>query len=147
MTKVSGKTSTKADFVTKANTFIEGVMSGEVPACKQVIAACERQKKDLERQHDENFAYVFDAAKANRVCMFISNLQHVKGELAGQKIKLEPWQCFIICVVFGWSGGKLLVSASYKDAKVKAAEMKESRKKGGTGLELGEGPAADDAAE
>ena len=53
----------------------------------------------------------------------------------------------LVCVVFGWSGGKLLVSASYKDAKVKAAEMKESRKKGGTGLELGEETAADDAAE
>jgi len=46
----------------------------------------------------------------------------------------------LVCVVFGWSGGKLLVSASYKDAKVKAAEMKESRKKGG-GLDLGEQPA------
>ena len=51
----------------------------------------------------------------------------------------------LVCVVFGWSGGKLLVSSSYKDAKVKAAEMKESRKKGGTGFELGEA-AGDDAA-
>lgn len=102
MTKVSGKTSTKTDFVTKANKFIEDVLSGEVPACKQVIAACERQQKDLQRQDDENFAYIFDAAKANRVCMFISNLQHVKGELAGQKIKLEPWQCFILTTCFGW---------------------------------------------
>ena len=51
----------------------------------------------------------------------------------------------LVCIVFGWSGGKLLVSSSYKDAKVKAAEMKESRKQGGT-LELGETP-ADDAAE
>jgi uncharacterized membrane protein YbhN (UPF0104 family) len=44
----------------------------------------------------------------------------------------------LVCIVFGWSGGKLLVTASYKDAKVKAAEMKESRKKGGAGFELGE---------
>src|SRR6476469_7131025 len=44
----------------------------------------------------------------------------------------------LVCIVFGWSGGKLLVSSSYKDAKVKAAEMKESRKKGGAGFELGE---------
>src|SRR5262245_26356561 len=51
----------------------------------------------------------------------------------------------LVCMVFGWSGGKLLVSSSYKDAKVKAAEMKESRKKGG-GLELGEETAGDDAA-
>jgi uncharacterized membrane protein YbhN (UPF0104 family) len=48
----------------------------------------------------------------------------------------------LVCVVFGWSGGKLLVSSSYKDAKVKAAEMKASRKEG-KGLELGEAPADD----
>jgi uncharacterized membrane protein YbhN (UPF0104 family) len=33
----------------------------------------------------------------------------------------------LMCVVFGWSGGSTLVKSSYSDAKVKAAEMKESR--------------------
>ena len=33
----------------------------------------------------------------------------------------------LVCWVFGWSGGKALVRQSYDDAKVKAAEMKESR--------------------
>ncbi len=37
----------------------------------------------------------------------------------------------LICVVFGWRGGSALVKTSYADAKVKAAEMKESRKTGG----------------
>jgi hypothetical protein len=36
----------------------------------------------------------------------------------------------LICIVFGWSGGSALVRSSYSDAKVKAAEMKESRKEG-----------------
>ncbi len=35
----------------------------------------------------------------------------------------------LVCVVFGWSGGSTLVRGSYKDAKVKAAEMKASRGK------------------
>ena len=52
----------------------------------------------------------------------------------------------LVCVVFGWSGGKLLVTSSYKDAKVKAAEMKEARKKG-EGLGLGEETPAEGAAE
>src|SRR4051794_12327173 len=43
----------------------------------------------------------------------------------------------LVCIVFGWSGGKLLVSSSYKDAKVKAAEMKASRKEG-KGFDIGE---------
>jgi hypothetical protein len=41
--------------------------------------------------------------------------------------------CFavvLVCIVFGWSGGSKLVRDSYSDAKVKATEMKESRKKG-----------------
>ena len=33
----------------------------------------------------------------------------------------------IVCVVFGWSGGKKLVGESYDEAKVRASEMKASR--------------------
>jgi uncharacterized membrane protein YbhN (UPF0104 family) len=33
----------------------------------------------------------------------------------------------LVCIVFGWSGGRKLVSESYDEAKVKAAEMKASR--------------------
>jgi uncharacterized membrane protein YbhN (UPF0104 family) len=43
----------------------------------------------------------------------------------------------LMCIVFGWSGGSALVKTSYSDAKVKAAEMKTSRKEG-KGL-LGDG--------
>ena len=46
----------------------------------------------------------------------------------------------LVCVVFGWSGGKLLVGSSYKDAKVKAAEMKASRKEGKGLDDIGEAP-------
>ena len=33
----------------------------------------------------------------------------------------------LVCIVFGWSGGKKLVRESYDDAKVKASEMRTSR--------------------
>ncbi len=33
----------------------------------------------------------------------------------------------LVCIVFGWKGGSALVKSSYVDAKVKAAEMKDSR--------------------
>jgi uncharacterized membrane protein YbhN (UPF0104 family) len=33
----------------------------------------------------------------------------------------------LVCIVFGWSGGKKLVRESYDDAKVKASEMRASR--------------------
>ncbi|WP_278455073.1 terminase large subunit [Sutterella wadsworthensis] len=36
------------------------------------------------------------------MCRFIELLTHTKGELAGQRIKLEPWQVFILTTAFGW---------------------------------------------
>jgi multisubunit Na+/H+ antiporter MnhC subunit len=36
----------------------------------------------------------------------------------------------LVILIFGWTGGKLLVRSSYDDAKVKTAEMKASRRKG-----------------
>jgi uncharacterized membrane protein YbhN (UPF0104 family) len=35
----------------------------------------------------------------------------------------------LVLLIFGWSGGKQLVGSSYGDAKVKAAEMKEERRR------------------
>lgn len=44
----------------------------------------------------------YNAKKAERVVRFIENLHHVKGEWAGQKIKLEKWQKDkFICPLFG----------------------------------------------
>jgi uncharacterized membrane protein YbhN (UPF0104 family) len=49
----------------------------------------------------------------------------------GQQLAVTAWNiAFAVVVVvwaFGWTGGKLLVSQSYEDAKVKAAEQKEQR--------------------
>lgn len=67
--------------------------------------ACARHLADLARaKADPAWPYVFDAAKADRVCRFIELLPHVKGDWAKRRetIRLEPWQAFILCVVFGW---------------------------------------------
>ncbi|MDO5531415.1 terminase large subunit [Sutterella sp.] len=85
-----------------ANRYIERVLSGKQPACKWVKLACQRQKDDLKRWAKSGL-YVWDKAKASRVCQFIELLTHTKGELAGQKIRLEPWQVFILTTVFGWT--------------------------------------------
>jgi phage terminase large subunit-like protein len=84
------------------------VLEGVIPACTYVIAACRRHLDDLERAKDPHYAYRFDEGKANRICWFISKLPHTKGQWAKpirgvrQCVTLEPWQCFILCVLFGW---------------------------------------------
>ena len=87
------------DHVDKALRYIDGVLSSKIPACKEVKQACERQKKDLRKKR---FGYIFDRARANKVCRFIELLKHAKGPLAGQHIHLEDWQCFMLTTVFGW---------------------------------------------
>lgn len=97
------------DYVERALRYAEGVTSGEIVACKWVKLACRRHLEDLKRT---GWKYQFDAAKGNRVCRFVELLPHIKGDWARPvnvdgvmvypSIRLEDWQCFIICVVFGW---------------------------------------------
>jgi phage terminase large subunit-like protein len=80
------------------------VLSGEVPACKWVKAAAQRQLDDLARWADPDGPYHFDADEAERVCLFIEGLPHIKGDLARRRelIRLESWQCFILTTLFCW---------------------------------------------
>lgn len=88
----------KPDYCAIARQYIDDVLTGKIDACKWVRLACERQKRDLETMR----LWRFDESRASSVCWFVENLCHVKGALAGQLIRLEPWQVFILTTVFGW---------------------------------------------
>lgn len=93
-----------SEFVDKANEYARRVVEGEIPACEEIIFACRRHIKDLERARTPSMDYKFSIYLADRACRFISMLPHVKGKWAKHKelIRLEPWQCFIVCSLFGW---------------------------------------------
>lgn len=99
-----------AAHVAAARAYAEGVVAGEVVACKWVRLACARHLADLARQDDPDFPYRFDEAKAEKVVKFVQLFPHTKGKWALSKpgeagsnlIRLEPWQKFIFCVLFGW---------------------------------------------
>lgn len=88
--------------------FARDVVEGRRLACKWVVKCCQRHLADLARVRNKDFGYKFDPVKAGRVCRFIELLPHVKGEWArsspgrSNRIKLEPWQVFITCCIFGW---------------------------------------------
>ena len=86
----------------KAVAYCHDVVSGAIPAGQRVIAACRRQLADLARQDDPAWPYRFDEAKAGRVCRFMEQLPHVKGDLAGHLLRLEGWQAFVFTTAFGW---------------------------------------------
>lgn len=89
-------------YVEQANGYIRDVLSGKLPACKWAKAACLRQQRDLGKQQRDSFPFRFDSLAAARVCEFVEQCRHIKGPLRGQRIQLEPWQCFILTTAFGW---------------------------------------------
>lgn len=90
------------DYCGIARQYAADVLGGKIPACKWVKLAADRQPADLKTYAGSRSPYVFDENEANRVCKFIELLTHTKGELAGTRIHLEPWQVFILTTVFGW---------------------------------------------
>ncbi len=90
------------DFPAIAAQYCRDVLNDKIPACKWVKAACQRQIDDLARQDEESFAFRFDLKLAIRVCVFVEQAPHIKGKLRGRRIRLEPWQIFILTTVFGW---------------------------------------------
>ena len=66
-----------------------------------VRRAVARHVRDLETQGVEH-PWRFNEGDARYVCDFIESLHHVKGALAGQRLTLEPWQCWVVCCLFGW---------------------------------------------
>jgi phage terminase large subunit-like protein len=96
----------RRDYIGLALQYAQDVAAGRVLACKWVRLACARQLSDLTRANVDpvGFPYEWVPAKAARVCRFLEQLPHVKGEWAAraERLHLEPWQCFLYCAVFGW---------------------------------------------
>ena len=79
--------------------FIDDVISGHLNIGTYARLAVERHLKDLE---NSSWEYCYSEAMANRAYGFISALRHTKGEFAGQRFNIQPFQEFFIKVLFGW---------------------------------------------
>ena len=92
------------EYVERAQHYMRDVLGGTIPTCKWTRLAVQRQADDLLREPSESWPWVFDAEMASRPCAFIELLPHIKGKWAreGERLELEPWQCFILTTVFGW---------------------------------------------
>lgn len=101
------------DYAAIATQYARDVADGRLLACKWVRLAAERHLRDLERDAQggrytwnpelttaEGRAY----RPADRACMFIELLPHIKGDWAAraERIRLEVWQIFVVASIFGW---------------------------------------------
>lgn len=96
--------------VAMAEGYARAVVAGKVLACSYVRQACARHLGDLKRSKKKACPYRFDPARAERVCHFATTMPHTKGKWAARRLgdpgsnlmRLEPWQAFIVCAIFGW---------------------------------------------
>ena len=70
--------------------------------CEYEILACQRHLNDLKRQGTEEFPYVFDTTRADRIIRWFLECRHVRGVLAGKPIEMQPWQVFDQGCLYGW---------------------------------------------
>jgi len=85
----------------KAKRYARTVVEEKIPAGLYVRLACQRFLDDLKRK---DWNYRFDEERADRIVNFMELLPHIKGKWAAKRelLKLQPWQCFIECNLFGW---------------------------------------------
>lgn len=79
------------------------VINGDILASKYVKLQCQQYLNDIE---NENLEYYFDESVIPKIQHIISECHHIKGKLAGQPIKTEPWQDFLFYSVYGWKHKK-----------------------------------------
>lgn len=90
-----------AGFIAK---YASDVIEGRIPACKWVRLACERHLADRGRESEPGYPFAFDEKAAAAFLARLERYPHIKGQWAkrGELIVLEPWQCFVLGVPFGW---------------------------------------------
>ncbi|MFO3935019.1 terminase TerL endonuclease subunit [Enterobacter hormaechei] len=110
--------------VNMANQYARDVLNGKILACKSIQLACQRHFNDLKISLDKDYPYRFDRELAERACRFVQLLPHSSGDLAGQKLKLEPWQAFAFSSIFGW------VTKKTKKRQFREAYIRVARKNG-----------------
>jgi len=81
--------------------YIDDVISGKISSCRFVKLAVQRHLKDLETAGSRGL-YFNEVHAQHAIDFFGRFLVHSKGEFAGKKFELEPWQQFIVWVIFGW---------------------------------------------
>ena len=77
-----------------AELYAQQVRDKQILTCELVQLAVQRYYRDLDNAFDKG--WYFDRKAAVRAITFIERLKHTKGEWAGQRFRLEPWQQLVI---------------------------------------------------
>ena len=87
----------KGSYASRAIDYAKRVVSGKIPACWQMRAACQRTLDDLNRTD-----LIFSVEHIDHACAFMEALVHIKGQWAGQPFLLADYQVWIVANLFGF---------------------------------------------
>jgi phage terminase large subunit-like protein len=104
--------------------YVDGVLSGTIPACKAVVLACQRFRNWQARTD-----MYFDEAEVDKRIKLIYLMRHYQGIHNGKHFRLLDWQQFAVANIFGWkwkSNGlrvtkKVFIMVSRKNGKTALA--------------------------
>lgn len=129
-TKVRNTTSaqTSRDYAAIAAEYQRAILAGEILACQETIAACQRNADDMARQDspERPWQYTYDPEKGARPCKFLELLRHIKGPKAGQRIVLHPATVWTVMTMYSWvkpDGFRRFSRAYYEVARGNAKSL------------------------
>lgn len=100
--KINKKPKYKSVYETSAYKYAYDVSKGNIPACEDVINACNRFISDLGKQDLIPYEYYFDLEEYEKIERVTSKLKFAGGEKTGEVIELVPPQMFMISNLFCW---------------------------------------------
>ena len=83
-----------------AEDYIDGVLSGDIPACQSIIQGV--QRACLDHQYAPERGFFYDAEAAEYMIEYTKLCKHTKGQWAGTPFIMAPWQRFVAGELFGW---------------------------------------------
>lgn len=120
------------EYIELAIRYAQGVVAGQIEACRYVRLACQRQLEELAAAERGEFGFRFEIERAEDICFFIERLPHIRGRWKTANLKLEPWQIFILTTVFGWVD-------EHGNRRFRAVYIEVPRKNGKSALTAGVG--------
>lgn len=104
---------TYSDYVAIGLAYARLVDDGKIPACRYIKLAVGRFLQMYRDALTGEAEFYWSTEHAVEPCAFIERLTHIKGDMAKQRITLEPWQIWVLIAIYGfrWSDtGKRVVT-------------------------------------
>ena len=84
--------------ITEHLTYPRQVLAGEIPACKSLVAACQRS---LDEHAGDVDGWIWSEGHAAAVLAFLSECRSPQDDKR-RRLELMPWQKWIVGEVYGW---------------------------------------------